>query len=549
MRATQRVAHISILLLLSLLIACGSDDDSSQPAEPEVFHLQHSFAPVAKPGEAYTFTYTAAGGTAPYSNWQVVKGELPEGITLDTESGAISGTPQAEGFAYFVLQAQDAKGNTAMELYGIRMGDPGTVGPMKQKAYAYQDVYEARHLWGGLSFNARTPDDPNGDYQLSTYGDCAFQSGQCTVAMAMRQAVEKSPESLALITEIIDGWRFFQRITGVPGLIGRSYAHKDDPTENGQWDTLYPDADKHQGTGEFADYFWQADTSRDQMTGGVLGNALAYDLVDDEHVKQTAATFLTEVADHVWDHDMKLVDPDGEMTTHGDMNAETWNGLPIGDGLNAACSLAWFKVAHHVSGEQRFADYYNELALDRGYLDIMLENMWVYAGYQTKWYNTYMAFENMYMLMRLEQDPVLRPRVYEAFRDTLWLNLDDNTPNHRGVKEGNPVKTPWYLYSTGDKDALALYDALWQVHVFPDAPLRDRRVENSTNPDIEKNPRNDAESLYPLPANLRKPDMVIWHRNPYELDGGADSGEERTGCDYLLPYWMGRYYGFISEDW
>jgi hypothetical protein len=43
--------------------------------------------------------------------------------------------------------------------------------------------------------------------------------------------------------------------------------------------------------------------------------------------------------------------------------------------------------------------------------------------------------------------------------------------------------------------------------------------------------------------------MVIWHRNPFELDGGSDSGEERTGCDYLLPYWLGRYYGYISEDW
>jgi hypothetical protein len=29
----------------------------------------------------------------------------------------------------------------------------------------------------------------------------------------------------------------------------------------------------------------------------------------------------------------------------------------------------------------------------------------------------------------------------------------------------------------------------------------------------------------------------------------ADSGEERTGCDYLLPYWLGRYYGYIGEDW
>ena len=538
-----------LIITLFLALSCAGCASENGTVVPETFALVHAIPPVARPGTSYSFTFSATGGQKPYGNWQVVKGALPDGFTLDTSSGTLTGTPQAEGFAYFVLQAEDAGGTGAMELYGIRLGEPGTPGPMKQKAEAYQTVYEARHLWHGLSLNAMKPDAPDHDYQLSTYGDCAFQSGQCTAAMSFRYAVEKSPASLDLITEIIDGWRFFQRLTGVPGLIGRSFAHKDDPSENGQWDTLYPETDKHQGTGEFADYFWQADTSRDQMTGAVLGNALAFDLVDNEHVRQTAAIFLTEVADHVWDHGMKIVDPDGEMTTHGDMNAETWNGLPVGDGLNAVCSLAWFKVAHHVSGEQRFGDYYQELAIDHGYLDIMQEYMWVYQGYQTKYYNAYMAWENIYMLMRLEQEPALNTRIHDIFRDTLWLNTDDTTENRRGVKEANPVKTTWYLASTGEHDPLALYDALWQITVFPDTPLRDRHVENSINPDIEKNPERSDEAMYPLPAYLRKPDMVIWHRNPFELDGGADSGEERTGCDYLLPYWMGRYYGFIGEDW
>ncbi len=74
-------------------------------------------------------------------------------------------------------------------------------------------------------------------------------------------------------------------------------------------------------------------------------------------------------------------------------------------------------------------------------------------------------------------------------------------------------------------------------------------LENSADPSIEVNPDRTEESLYPLPAHRRKPDMVIWHRNPYELDGGADSGEERTGCDYLLPYWLGRHLGVIGPDW
>ena len=74
-------------------------------------------------------------------------------------------------------------------------------------------------------------------------------------------------------------------------------------------------------------------------------------------------------------------------------------------------------------------------------------------------------------------------------------------------------------------------------------------MKNSDDPEIVVNPDEPTESLYPLPSNRLQPDMVIWHRSTFLLDGGVDSGEERTGCDYLLPYWMGRYYGWIDAAW
>ena len=88
--------------------------------------------------------------------------------------------------------------------------------------------------------------------------------------------------------------------------------------------------------------------------------------------------------------------------------------------------------------------------------------------------------------------------------------------------------------------------SIWQLDVFVDPPLRDRYIENSANPAIEKNPERPTDALHPLPANLRVPDMCIWHRSPYHLDGGADNGRERSGHDFMLPYWMGRHYGYIN---
>ncbi|MBN2496925.1 MAG: chitobiase/beta-hexosaminidase C-terminal domain-containing protein [Deltaproteobacteria bacterium] len=513
------------------------------------FRLVRAFPPVATPQAAYAYTFQATGGEPPYGDWRVQRGELPAGMSLDADSGELAGTAGDAGFSYFVLCASDAAGTEACELYGLRCGEPGP-GPLALRAEGYQRVYEARHYTHGLAFNCRTPDDPEGNLRYSTCGDCAFQSGQCTQAMALRYAVTRSDEALELIRDHIDGWRLFQLVTGMPGLIGRCYAHKDWPMEDGYWDDVDTQPDMHRGQGEYADYFWKGDTSRDQVSGAVNGLAMAYDLVDDELARSQVRDFLVALADHVWDHGLKIVDPDGETTHYGDMDGETWEGLPVPNGMNAVCCLAWFKAAHHVSGEQRFDDYYRELAFEHDYIGAMRDHQWVYMGYGTKWYNVYLVYQNWFHLMRLEQDPPLRETYKAIFRDTLWLNIaDETTPNRKAVVEANPVKTPWYLFSTGEQDAEALYEALWQVVVFSEPPLRDRQVTNSTKPEIEKNPAQTDEALYPLPSNLRTPDMVIWHRNPYSLDGGSDSGEERTGCDYLLPYWLGRYYGYIGPDW
>jgi hypothetical protein len=529
--------------------------DAVQPAPVVVTPF---FPPVVAVGADIDLAFQATGGIPPYSNWRVVKGDLPAGTSIDPASGAWIGSPEAEGLYYFVIEVTDFLGATGAELFGIRIGQAGTDGALYSRALGYQAVYQARHDWNGFSFNAMTPDDPQGNIGLSTLGDAAFQSGQCTMAMAYRDAVLRTPESGAYLKKQVDGWLFFQKLTGVPGLIGRSYGRADDPWEAGHHgEGFWPDnpaARNYRGEGEFADWIWVGDVSRDQATGAVLGVAAAYDLASDPATKAVAAEFLTALMDHVWDNNLDFMDKNGQLTQYGNVDGEKLEGWPVPSGLNAACALAWFKIAAHVAESEglananRFDQRYKEL-LGRNYLSIMRDYMWVYSDYETKTFNVYMAFENMFHLARLETDPLVSAEINQIFRDTLWLNLDDNTPNRRGVKEANPVKTAWYLSSTGDRDPVALWQALWQVAVFSEAPLRDRVVKNSGDPTIVVNPDMPTEALYPLPSNRLPPDMVIWHRSTFVLDGGVDSGEERTGCDYLLPYWMGRYYGWIDGAW
>ena len=62
--------------------------------------------PEAKPGEEYNHTIDAIGGIPAY-HWAIDSGELPEGLSLDSFTGAISGTPIDIGTFNFTIRLRD----------------------------------------------------------------------------------------------------------------------------------------------------------------------------------------------------------------------------------------------------------------------------------------------------------------------------------------------------------------------------------------------------------------------------------------------------------
>jgi len=63
--------------------------------------------PSVTEGGAYSQSLTASGGTLPYT-WSIISGSLPTGLTLNTSTGVISGTPTATGTFNFTAQVSDA---------------------------------------------------------------------------------------------------------------------------------------------------------------------------------------------------------------------------------------------------------------------------------------------------------------------------------------------------------------------------------------------------------------------------------------------------------
>ena len=75
--------------------------------------------PAATVNTAYSQTLTATGGTPPLA-WAVASGStLPAGLTLDSSTGVLSGTPTATGTTTFTVDLTDANGATATDTFTL----------------------------------------------------------------------------------------------------------------------------------------------------------------------------------------------------------------------------------------------------------------------------------------------------------------------------------------------------------------------------------------------------------------------------------------------
>ncbi len=75
----------------------------------------------------YSTTLTAAGGTPPYTTWAVI-GSLPAGLTLNTSTGVISGTPTGTGTSTFTVTVTDsAPATTAPKTLSITVNAALTI--------------------------------------------------------------------------------------------------------------------------------------------------------------------------------------------------------------------------------------------------------------------------------------------------------------------------------------------------------------------------------------------------------------------------------------
>jgi len=88
---------------------------ASKPASIVIAALPTLTFPAPPAGQvavAYSTTFTAAGGTTPLV-WSISAGSVPSGLTLNTSTGVLSGTPTTVGSSSFTVSVTDANNKSA----------------------------------------------------------------------------------------------------------------------------------------------------------------------------------------------------------------------------------------------------------------------------------------------------------------------------------------------------------------------------------------------------------------------------------------------------
>jgi hypothetical protein len=110
-RVTDSAGHVS-LGTLSLTVNRG------------VLTIATPSLPGTSPGQPYSTTMAASGGTSPYQ-WAIASGSLPSGLTLDAATGTISGTIPADaaaGSTSFEVQVTDSANSVTAQTFSITIG-------------------------------------------------------------------------------------------------------------------------------------------------------------------------------------------------------------------------------------------------------------------------------------------------------------------------------------------------------------------------------------------------------------------------------------------
>lgn len=399
-----------------------------------------------------------------------------------------------------------------------------------EKAKTIENRINTRHrrmgIVGETTFSSV---DNTTDYIIKPGPNDGLWTAYHVAAMSLCYATTGDESAKASALRSMESLYMLQNATEIPGLPARSIVPASEEQPSERW-ILTPNKK----------YWWYTDTSSDEIDGHYFAFYTFWehiarhdDTLRDRHIRQ-----IREMTDYIVDNGYKLIDWDGERTRWGFWDPESLNSNPkcyLENGLNSLEILSFLKVAAYITDDKKYQKHYESLITVHGYLNNVLLEKRVFPD-QVNHSDDQLAYVAWYPLLQLEQDPQIRPILQRSVR------------RHYLVEEPERASFFFFVTATIDPDIVDLNAAIDNLRRLP-TDRRNWKVRNSHRDDITFAPRLDRfdkrQLTYVLPADERHFDR--WNDNPYLPDDGGDGTVEDNGSAWLLPYWMARHHGFITE--
>jgi hypothetical protein len=401
---------------------------------------------------------------------------------------------------------------------------------LEQKARLFDERIEARHVRHGMVADSyfRVPGDPSSNVTTDNDND-GLWTAMYLGAQAYRYAVTKDPDARRKAERSMRVLIRLEEITGNPGFPARSFVSVDEPRpQGGEW---HPTPD--------GKWLWKGDTSSDELVGHYYGYGLYYDLVANEAEKKDIRRVVARITDHLIRHDYDLTDLDGKPTRWGEYSErffKTEEGKYEAP-LRAIQLLAFLKTAHHITGDAKYDAAYHD-RIRKGYAAHMrLYRRWVGGG-EINFSDDELAYLSYDPLFRYEKDSMLRRIYLNGLRYTFKQVRPDMNPLWNYITVASGGKRMW---SSIREDARRTLERI-PTDMIGWGVTNSHRIDVKFRPDQDRFSKSQlVEVLAPDERRVQK-----WNSNPYIPDYGGSGQHEDDGAYFLLPYWMGRYHGWVE---
>jgi uncharacterized protein (TIGR03437 family) len=328
----------------------------------------------------------------------------------------------------------------------------------------------------------------------SRCGDAALWTGAYMAAESFHYKVTQSADALANVKFALAGLKSLVDVTGDNRLARCIFA------ANWQFAAYVQNEEASNTIHQAAPWVWVDNTSRDEVVGAFFGLAAAYDLVDDPDVKSGVGALASRIAHFISGHQWS---PNDDISNTFIDRPEELQML--------------LQVTRHVNPGDTISGPFFVPPVNVGVLvDIQSNDSYF------KFNLDYMSFYNLvrYQNNGSNLGAYVDVRNYTANHQNPFFDVIDHAL--RGANSFDP-------------DIRFLTDQ-WLLR-----PKRDLYVDLSK---VVKT-CSATEACDPIPVPIRPPTDFLWQRDPFMLAGGGYGTTEGAGIDYILPYWMGRYYGVI----